>query len=150
MFLNQSNAQRRKEGRSGSISFVHPTNDLCFVFTHLWGFQPVEGVKSFNVCMKEPANSSTVATRQYLQLYSDGRLKINMNTFRIHCCSLFHSRGQTCKPLMFFFHSTFVAIVVRFFLLLAKFKEMRRAKVLDVPFTWFEMCLQEHALCSSI
>lgn len=55
----------------------------------------------FNVCMKEPANSSNVdSVRQYLQVYSDSRLKININTFRIYLLLFFvqvHSRGSKVR-----------------------------------------------------
>lgn len=65
---------------------------ICALYSHTYGgFSQTKVWKPFNVCMKEPANSSTVVTRQYLQVYTDGRLKINMNTFRIYCCSLFGS-----------------------------------------------------------
>lgn len=129
MFLNQSGAQGGEEGRSGSISFVHPTSSpewsaLC-VHTPM-------GVSARRRCenllmfaWKNQPNPALRRQDNTCRCFQ--RLKVNMNTFRIYCCSLFGSTAGVKSAhlwcfLFFFTHSTFVAIDLRRFWLLVKFR----------------------------
>lgn len=119
MFLNQSGAQ----GGGGRGEWKHCICSSHFIprmigalCSHTYGGCSQTKVwKPFNVCMKEPASSSAVATRQYLQVFSDGRLKVNTDTFRIYRCSLFGSAaGVKSANLWCFFLNTLHVCCRRF------------------------------------
>lgn len=81
-----------REGRKGEVEAFHLFIPLmiCALYSHTYGgFNQKKVWKPFNVCMKEPANSSTVVTGQYLQVYSDGRLTwIHLEFTAVLCSGL--------------------------------------------------------------